>query len=291
MVLYCVDPLRRWRCGCLLILLCCGEQALADDLTIFPQLPNYFSADYGIDSRQGRSLYLFTNLALVKGHRLSLGYGSHDDTVSGSQEELDTRTYNAGYYYNAQQFYQLGVEYEFWGERNKVTTDSYRVFLSLQVDKFSFSVTPQIYTINLYTQSSCQGSLDSRALAWALNYYPNLQWSLNSSYTTYDYNQDYGKTLDCVDNAELPIVISRLQSVADDNELSLGFDYYSDSETYGVNWSRIISAVNHLSTYVASAYASTDIFDDWSVTVTLGVQENFDNTRTKFIRGTLGYYW
>ena len=293
MALFCVKPSHRWYSGWLLILVCTVEQAFADDLTIVPSfIPNYFSADYGIDSDHGHSLYLFSNLAVANQHRVSIGYGAHEDTVSGSLEELDTRTYMLGYNYNLQQAIQVGAEYEFWGDNSKITTNRYSFFVSLHLDKVSFSITPQIEDIKVYTSSSnCSGSLDSKAVALEMIFYPDTRWSLNTGYTSYDYSQNYNDLLNCVDIVELPLIISRLQTVADDNEISIGLDYYIESETYGINWLRIESAVDDSSTYVTSAYATTDVFDDWSVTATFGVQENFDNTTTKFIHGTLGYYW
>jgi hypothetical protein len=94
-----------------------------------------------------------------------------------------------------------------------------------------------------------------------------------------------------VDIAELPLIISRLQTVGDDNQLSVGVDYYLADETIGVSRVRIDSAIDDSSTDITSIYVTSDLFADWSLTLTLSRQNNFDHSTTNSVHATVGYYW
>jgi hypothetical protein len=275
----------------LLVLLSIAEQSCADDLSIVPYLPNFFSADYGTDSDHGRNLFLFGNFALANQHRLSLGYGTYNDTVAGSQEELQTDTLSVGYSYSTQSNTQYGVQYEQWGDPDRITTDTVSLYASLNISKWSFSVTPELRKIEVYNASGCDGIIDSNAAALDAVFYPNDQWTLSGTFKAYDYRQDYADLINCVDIAELPLIISRLQTVADDTQLSFGVDYNFAEETIGMNRVKIDSAIDDSTTDITSIYVTSDVFTDWSITLTLSRQNNFDQTTTRFIHGTVGYYW
>lgn len=292
MALFCSCPSRRWYYfPWLLVLLSIVEQSHADDLSIVPYLPNYFSADYGTDSDHDRSLYLFGNFALANQHRLSLGYGRYNDKLAGSQEELKTDTLSVGYSYSTQSNSQYGAQYEHWGDPDRITTDTASVYGSLTIGKWTFSVTPELRKIDVANASGCDGGIDSRAVTLDAVIYPNNQWTFNASYKAYDYRQDYAELINCVGIAELPLVISRLQTVADDSQISIGVDYNFADETIGINRLQIDSAVDDSSADISSIYVTSDLFVDWSITLTLARQNNFDQTSTNSIHATVGYYW
>ena len=266
-------------------------QAAADDLSITPYIPNILSINYGIDSDEGRNTFLYTNLNLKPRHRLSLGVGSQDETVTRSEEELDSNTYLVGYSYYKHQGLQVGAEYENWGEKDKITTDTYSVFISFSVDMLSVSISPQYRDITVYTESQCSGNIDSNALKIDLDLYPADSWSVSASYTSYDYSKNRSRLLGCVDQSELFLIVARLQTVAYDYQSAIGFEYYQDTETYGIQWSQAESAIDASITHGMYTYVSSDALDDWSITFTLGRQENFDKSTTDFLQGALTYYW
>jgi hypothetical protein len=290
MVLFCSLPPHQWRWIYLPFLLCVAVPAAADDLSVIPYLPNFVSADYGIDSDDGDNLFLFANLRLVARQRLSLGYGRYEDTVSGSREELDSTTYLLGYSYRSQRQIQYGAEYEYWGDSDRITTDTLSVYVSMNMKSWSLSVTPQIRRIDVYSDTNCGGSIDNSAVALDVSYYANTNWSVGGGYTSYDYH-DYDELLNCDDLDENALIVSRLQTVADDNQWSISADYFFDTESVGMNWLRNESAIDGSLTKVISLYVTTDRFSDWTITLTMGRQENLDNTTTEFLNGTVGYYW
>ena len=267
------------------------RQALADDLSIVPYIPNILNVSYGVDSDDGQNSYLYTNLGVLKNHRISFGYGLQDETVSTSEEELDSTTYLVGYSYYSERRFQLGAEYEKWGETDKIITETYSVSISFNIAMLSVSVSPQFRNITVYTNSQCSGDIDSEALEVELGLFPSDSWSLSASYSSYDYSQNRTRLLSCVDPAELYLVVARLQTVAFDNQRSLGFEYYLDTETYGLKWAQDESAIDGEVTRGIQTYLTTDALNDWSITVLLGAQENIDNSTTRFIQGTLTYYW
>jgi len=270
-----------------------AQIALADDLSITPALyiPNLVNVDYGIDSEESRDFFLFTNLAFTPKHRISAGYGEHDEIVRGSLEELDTNTYVLGYAYYSNLNFRLGADYEHWGDENKMTTDTLSVFISLDISNFIFTVSSRYRQIEIVTESNCSGNLDNTALAADAKYFLNRNWAFTAGYATFDYSNDRDELLGCVAPEEIPFLVARLKSVADDNQVLLGVNFYINTETFSLDWARIESAIDGDMTYVTTAYAATDVFDDWTLALTLGTQENYDDTTTDFIKGSVTYYW
>jgi len=275
----------------LIIIGLAGERACADDLSIIPYVPNILSINYNIDSNDGRDVFLYTNLGLKPRHRLSLGLGEQNETVSESEEGLNSNTYLAGYSYYSDKGLQFGAEYENWGEKDKITTDTLSVFASFKIDMVSVAISPQFRNITVYTNSQCSGEIDSNALKINLDLYPSESWSVSAAYTSFDYSKNRSRLLSCVDPGELSLVIARLQLVAYDNQRTLGFEYYQDTETYGFQWSQSESAIDAAIVHGINAYMSTDALEDWSITVTIGIQENYDDSTTQSLQGTLTYYW
>ena len=276
---------------CLIIIGLASQRALADDLSIAPYIPDIVNISYGIDSDDGQNTYLYTNLGLLSSHRLILGIGGQDETVSRSEEELDTHTYLVGYNYYRSRDLQVGFDYENWGEQDKIITDTYSVSVSFSIDILSVSVSPQYRNITVYTDSQCSGDIDSEALKIDLSLYPSTSWSFSAGYVSYDYSKNRSRLLKCVDPDELYLIVARLQSVTYDNERALGFEYYHDTETYGLHWTQYESAIDGAITRGLNTYMSTDMLDNWSITIALGTQENIDDTTTEFLQGTLTYYW
>ena len=266
---------------------------MADDLSITPTfyIPNLVNIDYGIDSEESRDFFIFTNLAITPQHRISAGYGQHDEIVRGSLEELDTNTYVLGYVYYSSTNFRLGADFEHWGDENKLTTDTFSLFISLDISDFVLTVSPQYRQIEIFTESNCSGNLDNSALAMDAKYFLNRNWAFTAGYATFDYSDDRDDLLGCVAPEEIPFLVARLKSVADDNQVLLGVNFYFNTETYSLDWARIESSIDGDMTYVTTAYAATDVFDDWTLALTLGTQENYDDTTTNFIKGSVTYYW
>lgn len=287
------NPSKFWVFITLIYLQFVSQYAVADDLSIAPifYVPNLLNIDYGVDSDESRDFFVFTNLALTPEHRISAGYGRHDEIVRGSLEELDTNTYVAGYTYYSKNNYRLGADYEHWGDEGKITTDTLSVFLALDISDFIFTISPQYRQIEIITESNCSGSLDNTALAMDAKYFLNKNWAFNAGYATFDYSEKRDELLGCVEPEEIPFLVARLKSVADDNQVLLGINFYINTETFSLDWARSESAIDGDMTYVTTFYAATDVFDDWTLALTLGTQENYDDTTTDFIKGSVTYYW
>lgn len=262
-----------------------------DDLSVIHYIPDFVSFDYGLDNDHGRSTFIFANLGITNEDRLLLGIGDQLETVSGSEEDLDNETYLLGYSYLPSYEKQFSVEYEHWGDSAKVTVNTLRAVLGFNAGFFAITVTPEYRQINVKNDSQCDDQIDSGSARIALSVDLNPEYTFNVSYVSYDYSNNLTALGDCVSNAETLEVQSRIDSVSDDNQLSLGLDYYQDSESYGGSLLRSKTALSGLRSSVLSVYASTDRYDDWSLTVTTGIIENTDDSTTLFLNGGATYYW
>jgi hypothetical protein len=279
----------------LIVLLCAqlvSQPAVADDLSISPPyIPNLINLEYGGDSDEGRDFFLFTSLSFAPGHRLSLSYGNRDETVRDTLEALDTSTYAAGYAYHSFRKYRLGIDIEHWGDEDKVTTDTGSVFLALDLHDFTFTLSPQYRQIEIFTDTTCSGSIDNTALAVDVKYYPNKFLGFSAAYVTFDYSKERDALLGCAESEDIPFLVGRLKSVADDNQLLLGVNFFWNTETYALDWVRVESAIDGDTTYIMTAYIATDWFDEWTLGLTVGTQDNYDDTTTNFVKGAITYYW
>lgn len=281
---------------CLLTGLLCAQlvpqPAVADDLSIAPPyIPNLINLEYGADSNEGRDFFLFTSLSFAPGHRFSLSYGDRDETVSGTLEALDTNTYAAGYAIHSYRKYRLGIDFEHWGDENKITTDTGSVFLALDLYDFTFTFSPQYRRIDVFTDTNCSGSIDNTALAVDVKYYPNKFLGFSAAYVTFDYSEERDSLLGCAESEDIPFLVGRLKSVADDNQLLFGINFFFNTETYALDWARVESAIDADTSYILTAYIATDWFDEWTLGLTVGTQDNYDDTTTNFVKGAVTYYW
>jgi len=262
-----------------------------DDLSIIQYTPNYVSIDYGFDNDHGRDRYIFANLGISLRDRVILGVGDETQTVSRSEESLANKTYLLGYNYIPHYQAQFGAEYEFWGDRDKVTVDSFRVFLAFNAGPFSIAVTPEFRKIKVNNDSDCDEDIDSGSARIDLSFDIFKNYSFSLGYVSYDYSNNLTDLSSCVATSERLTVESRIDSVANDNQLTLGLDYYRKSEAYGGNYTQSKTALKSEKSRTLSFYASTDRLDDWTLTATTGVTENLDDSTTLFISGTVTYYW
>jgi hypothetical protein len=212
--------------------------------------------------------------------------------VSGTLEALDTNTYAAGYAFHSRKKFRIGVDFEHWGDENKITTDTLSVFLALDLYDFTVTVSPQYRQIEIFTgEPNCAGSIDNNAVALDVKYYPNRYLAFSAGYVTFDYSKDRDTLLSCAESEDIPLLVGRLKSVADDNQTLLGVNFFVNTETFALDWARVESAIDGDISYILTAYAATDRLDDWTLGLTAGTQENYDDTTTDFIKGTLTYYW
>jgi len=262
-----------------------------DDLSIFQYIPNYLSVDYGLDNDHGKDMFVFANLGLTLKDRLLFAVGRQTETVSRSEETLDNKTYLLGYNYLPYSLIQIGVEYEYWGDSDKVTIDSFRAVLAFNAGKFAIRVTPEFRKIKVNNQSGCDEDIDSGSARIDLSIDVDEKYSLNTSYVSYDYSNNLTELGNCVASSEQLEVESRIDSVADDTQIAVGLDHYSDDETFGTSLSQAKTALFSEKYETLSFYASTDRYDDWTLTATTGITKNTDDSSTMFIKGTITYYW
>lgn len=265
--------------------------AVGDDLTVFNYVPNFLTVDYSRDNDHGRSTYVSANLGLTYKDRLLVGIGEDVQTLSGSEEDLDNKTYLLGYSYIPGSRMQFGAEYERWGDSSKVTVDTIRLNLAFRGENFAVLVTPDYRKINVDNESQCDTNIYSHSVSVGLIIDINSELSFNIGHVPYKYSDNLTELGDCVDNAEELEVKSRIDSVADDSLTYVGLDYYLDSETYGANASQSETALFGLNSKTLSVYVSTDRYDDWTLTATAGITDNTDDSTSTFITGTVTYYW
>ena len=262
-----------------------------DDLSVLHYVPNFLSLDYSKDNDHGKAFFLYANLGITTEDRLLLGIGKQDETVTGSEENLDNKTFLLGYNYMPHYRSQIGAEYERWGDSSKVDIDSLRIVLAFNTGDFAVTVTPEYRKINVNNSSSCDETIESGSARIDLSIDLSSEYSLNAGYVSYDYNNNLTEMANCVSNSEQLSVESRIDSVANDREVSIGLDYYIDSETYGGSFLQAKTALNNLSYRSLSFFASTDKFDDWTLRISSSISKNTDDSSTITVSGSITYYW
>ncbi|HEY5604246.1 MAG TPA: hypothetical protein VIM41_14180 [Gammaproteobacteria bacterium] len=269
-----------------------AQGVYADDLDITaPYIPSLLNLEYGIDSDKGRDVLLFASLMVTAEDRVSLTYGRRDETVSGTLEALNTQTYGAGYAFHSAKKFRIGVDFEHWGEENKITTDTLSVFLALDFRDLTFTVSPQYRRIDVFVQADCESQLDNTAIALDAKYFPNKKFALSAGYVTLDYSKDREALLACAESQDIPLLVGRLKSVADDKQILLGMNYFRNTESFGLDWARVESAIDGDISNIWTVYIATNRVDDWTIGLTAGTQENYDDTTTDFVKVMLTYYW
>lgn len=271
---------------------------LIDDLSLAQfALPSVISVEFGADSEKGQDLDLFGDFTINAQHRWSAGYSDNNSTVATSDEDLETNTLTVGYTYLHGSSLQFGIQYEEWGDENKLTTDTLRLDMVMDLSsKFTLSVLPQRSDIVVYGSEDIGNSgktketvadLRSNGIGLGLHYFHSSQWSYSVSYHVYDFSED-PETLADEDDI---IALARIQMVAIDKQQAFSVHYQVDTELYSVSWARSTSAIESAQSTLTSIGVSSDILDEWTMGITAGWQNNFDDTTTGFMSGSLSYYW
>jgi len=286
-----------------------GTAVYADDLSVTEEslsvhTRSVLTSGYSVDSDGGQSLSFNANLAIGTWQHLILGLVGNDQTLAASGEQLETNTYLIGYTIDLKSNGSLGVEYEQWGDEGELITDTIRLPLGWDAQNWSFTLMPQRREILLDTERGRQFEVTSNGLALDIDYLGFDQWFLGVSYLINDYSEDlvaarHNARDFCVNRTIrifpcLEIVASyfnRLQSVTDNNQLSLAASYYAGANTVGISWQRNESEIDASLTYATTLHLSTDLLDSWSLTLIVGQQYNVDNSTTEFIGGSLSYFW
>lgn len=262
-----------------------------DDLSVIHYIPNFVTVDIGRDNESNHSTFLYGNLGLTHEDRLVVGLGEDVQSVSGLDENLDNTTYLLGYSYIPQSTMQLGAEFERWGNSSDVLTHTLRFVFSFSAENFFITVTPEFGKITVNNNSQCDDDINSRSARLDLSFDINPEYTFNVGYVSYDYSSNLTGLGACVDNVEVLEVESKIDSVADDNQMDVGLDYFVDTETYGGNFQQAKTALYRLDYRTVTFYASTDRLDNWTLTATVGITENTDDSTTRFLSGTVTYYW
>ena len=262
-----------------------------DDLSIIQYIPDFVTLNYVRDNDHGVDTFIYANLGLTMEDRLIVGVGEQTETVTRSEEELDNKTYLIGYTYFPHNRANYGIEYEHWGDSAKVTTDSLSAVLSFNFGTYALSLNPKYRIIDVTNESQCEESIYSSSVKVDLGVDFNPDFTFTLGYAAYDYSDNLDEIVNCVSNVESLLVESRVESVANDSEVSVSLDYYLDDETYGISAAHGNTALNNLVSKTISLYVSSDRLDDWTLTATTGITENTDDSTTLFLGMTITYYW
>jgi len=273
----------------------------ADDLSL-PEPMSVLSSDYSQDSSGGQGLYLNASLAVGLHQRLTLGLGENNQTLAASREQLETSIYHVGYAVETDRNIALGLEYERWGEEGVLITDTLRFSVVWDLPDWSFTLAPQRREIELSTRCNerllqltgeCKKlpSLFSNGLALGIDYLGIEQWFFSIGYLINRYSEDLVAAKRNTKSRIVLAYLNQLQSVTDRSQLILGASYFVDTSTLGISWQRNESDMDASLTYATTLFFSADVFNHWSITLSLGQQINVDDSTTEYIGGGLNYYW
>ncbi|NOZ54666.1 MAG: hypothetical protein GXP08_16280 [Gammaproteobacteria bacterium] len=275
---------------------CCGislpfSAVIADDLSLSEPL-SILTSSYSLDSNGGQNLFLYVNLTIKAQQSLMLGLGGSNQTLLASNEQRETNTYLIGYAVAAGRSVTFGLEYERWGEEETLIMDVLRFNLGVDVQDWSLTVTPQWRKIILDMEvRNRQFEVVSSGLALDIDYLGIDQWFLSIGYRINNYSKDLVVDKRKINNRIFLSFFNQLQSVTDRKQLSLGVGYYIDTETLGISWLRAESAIDTSETGTVTLFFSSDLLNDWSVTLSLGQQYYVGGANAEFLGGSLTYYW
>jgi len=151
---------------CLCLLLISTEKLLAEEQNDTPVFSVNLSL--GVDSDNDKNQHFHFFLELPGQHQLSMGYGksiSNIELLNTTQQFISIAT-------NPYETFSIGVDYSFWGKEKSLETRSLRNDLYLNLDYWSFSLSPQLNVVTFYgLNGTSKFDLYARAATVTATYY------------------------------------------------------------------------------------------------------------------------
>jgi hypothetical protein len=264
--------------------------------------PSYLGVDMGADEDGGRNVYLDLDLTLPGDARLLLAAG--ESRTSGDSTDITTRSYLIGFGSDPLAPLSAGVEFEHWGDEGDFVSDTWRLNLGLNGERWSLNVRLQERTHTLYTDPdpTCllcppvrsHYEIDSSGAGIDAAYYSDGPWSFNASYMEHDYDRDvsnFSRHPRFFSLFFAPTTLD-LANGFQDHQYSFGVSYARAWGALSVDWLESVSAVDDAVTHVHTLSFSKPFAERWRLRLHAGRQVDED-TGDSLVFGGLGltYSW
>lgn len=261
--------------------------------------PSYLGVELGSDEDGGSNTYVDLDLTLPANARLRLS--TAESRTAGKSSDITTRSYLVGVASDPLALFSAGVEFEHWGDEGDLVSDTWRLDLGLNGERWAFHVRPQRRTHTLYTDPAvpcavCPARIEveSRGVAVDAAYFSEGPWSANAGYAKHDYDDKLSgiTTHPRLANLLFTPTTLNLANGFQDYQVSLGVSY---AESWGVaayDWVKSVSKLDGAVTYVNTASFSRSLAEQWRLRLSAGWQVAEDSNDSLAFGGLgLTYSW
>lgn len=268
----------------------------ACDTTDEQSLPSTISLSISDDDSHSTGGYLDTDTDVFGGLRLGVGYGNNANSTT--RIDVKTHSYHVGIASNPLKDAALGIDYEKWGEKDALLMETWRLDMTLNLDAWSLRFSPAQSMITGYTRDTTLVTLppsfeiDSNRYEASISYFSDSNWNATAGYTYINYSRDVSKV---TTSLKVALALSpetlQLISVLDQRRYLFTLGYTLDEDQFGIDWSRMESALDSSHYTSVSAFYSKAIGNQWAVDLTLGQQKPSNGDKLNFVTLVLNYFW
>ena len=231
-------------------------------------VPSTITFESGRDNQNGESRLLDMNLALRDGNRFLFGLG-------GDKQKMGSNLYNTGFMYlglGSNPLKKVSVKglLEYSGKKDQLTVFSASLPITSKGKESSFTFTPIMRNISLYTVANKKMTVSSPAFGLTATAYVGTRGRLTGSTFFYYYSRDVATltNLQVLRIFTEPTLLQASNLLKRKYVIEAGMDYRDFSWSAG--WNKNISAVvPNDSEY---AYVTTDFYlsSAWSLNLLIG---------------------
>lgn len=267
------------------------------DSSLADELPSVVSLEWGGDDYGNRDSYLSLDYALPGGARLLFSAGS---TRSDSEDNpLTVKSSLLGFRSNPLSKFSGGVDFEHWGDKESLTTDTFRMVFELNLDKWLISLRPQWRTLTFITDCvapiNCDPEVEVQSTGTAIdvNYFFDSPWGLSLGYVKHEYDR---KVEALYQYPVFDLIFSAttmdLAAGIEDYRNSIGVSYVTMNSVWSLSRIKTVSKVSAVTTIITTLRFSTDINESWRLLLRIGSQANEDKTeRIGFAGAGFSFSW
>ena len=230
--------------------------------------PSTITFETGRDNQNGESRLLDMNLAMQDGKRFLFGLG-------GDKQKTGTNLYNTGFIYlglGSNPLKPVSVKglLEFSGKRDQLTVFSASLPVTSKGKDSSFTFTPVIRNISLYTVGNKKVTVSSPAFGVSATTYVGKRGRLMGSAFFYDYSRNVAAltNLQVLRIFTEPTLLQASNLLKEKYVIETGMDYQDFSWSLG--WNKSVSAV--VPDDSEYAYVTTDFYlsSAWALNLLYG---------------------
>ncbi len=257
-------------------------------------IPSFVTLRGSFDDASGRGYSLDIETS-IPGARLILGLSKSENTDRPAYD-IDSWLLGAGS--DPLLEWEIGFEFEHWGEDDAFTIDNISVRLNHHTRDWSFELKPTRREITISginrDADSIKINFESNGLNLTANYYGFRKIALGLGYASFDYSRDV-RQLDPFNNPILFRILSPtalgLAQGLDDYFIRLSIDWSLGDVRFGYELQQAKSAVSQLKANTSTLSLALPISSKWDLLLESGRQDQDGNDAINFAVLGLLYSW